>query len=115
MRHRLGFLLVLAAAGLASAQPAEAPTPPVTGFAPPSGPPGSEVTISGHALGPGLHVFVGDREAGVDFANDTTLQFHVPPMPRGVLSITLRATGLPDIAVGQFSVSSELVVQSFAP
>jgi hypothetical protein len=108
MRRIAVLLLTLAAEGSGSAQV-------VTEFAPPAGPPGALVTLHGHGLGPGVQVFIGGREAGVTFADEGTLQFHVPTLPRGPAAIALAGPGGARHAVGSFTVTSELVVQSFAP
>src|SRR5262249_14886564 len=84
-------------------------------FAPPAGPPGSTITLHGHGLAPGLRVFVGGREAGIDFADETTLQIHVPPIPRGNAALSIRAPGRAAPAVGTFTVTNELVIQNFTP
>jgi hypothetical protein len=98
--------------------PAPAPAPPpqrvrryrditmVSGFAPRSGPAGTEVTIRGRHLDKDLEVVLDGRPVRGARASERVITFSVPKKSDGG-NIVLRRSGQPDIVVGSFEVTKQ--------
>jgi hypothetical protein len=82
-------------------------TPVVSGFAPRSGPPGTEVTIRGRNLdAPGLEVVVGGEVVKPTRSSARALTIMLPKGVEGG-SIALRRSQRPEVVVGAFEASKK--------
>ncbi len=84
--------VALAAAPASSRQPqgSQPPSPSIDGISPSSGPPGTQVTITGHYFRPGATVLVGGVEAKVESESGGEIVAVVGPHRPGRVSVEVR-------------------------